>query len=213
MSVLPLLWPLLADLQQELALPRELQHVVSLVGRQPDVVFAVDRNAVHRGGPLVARARAAPRRHEIAGRIEFEHRRRDIAAELRDLALVAGLQRRGAARLLDAVCARQHAGFLRRHVAAMRNPDVIARIDAEADDRAHDPVVRQRLRPHRIDLIHRRLHGRARLRRGRHLQAPTGRCASTAITAKKVMPVLNWRFMLLLRKGSDPRICTGVRPQ
>ena len=160
------------DLQQELSLPRELQHLVALVGRQPHVVFAVDGDAVHRRRPLVACARPAPRRDEVAGHVELENRRRDGAADRRDRALVAGLQRGRAARLLHAVGAGHHAGFLRRDVAAMGNPDVIARVDAEADDRSEHPVVRQRLRPHRIDLIHRRLHGRARLRRADRLQRP-----------------------------------------
>ena len=163
---------LATDLQQELSLPRELQHLMPLVGGEPHVVFAVDGNAVHRRRPLVAFARPAPRRDEITGHVEFQNRGRDGAADRRDRALVAGLRRGRSARLLHTVRAGHHAGFLRRDVAAVGHPDVIARVDAEADHRSEHPVVRERLRPHRIDLIHRRLHGRARLRRARRLERP-----------------------------------------
>src|SRR5687767_6028676 len=47
-------------LQQELSLACELQHLMSLVRRQPHVVFAVDGDAVHRRGPLVSGTRTAP---------------------------------------------------------------------------------------------------------------------------------------------------------
>ena len=50
----------LADLQQELAVLREFQNGVAAVAGEPHVVFAVDRDAVHRGRPFVAGARRAP---------------------------------------------------------------------------------------------------------------------------------------------------------
>src|SRR5205807_4295497 len=57
-----------ADLQHELALHRELEELaVGLaVAREPDEVVGVDVDAVLALGPLVARARAAPREEEIA---------------------------------------------------------------------------------------------------------------------------------------------------
>ena len=50
----------------------------------------------------------------------------------------------------------------------MDDEDVILRVDADADHGAEHPVVRQRLRPHRVDLETRRLHGlpRGALQRG-----------------------------------------------
>ena len=39
---------------------------------------------------------------------------------------------------------------------AVDDPDVVARVDRDADRRAEHPVVRQRLRPERIDLEARR---------------------------------------------------------
>ena len=53
----------------------------------------------------------------------------------------------------------------------MHDPDVILRVDAEADRLAEHPVVRQRLRPERIDFEPRRLHGRP-ARRDRSLERP-----------------------------------------
>ncbi len=45
--------------------------------------------------------------------------------------------------------------------AAMDDPDVIEFVDPDADGPAQQPVVGQRLRPQRIDFVHRGLHGRA----------------------------------------------------
>jgi hypothetical protein len=76
---------------------------------------------------------------QIAFLIEFEHGRGGGAA-LRNLwtgggVLFAGLER----------------------AAAMDNPDVVVRIDRDADGLAKQPVVRQRLGPHRVDFEPRRL--------------------------------------------------------
>jgi hypothetical protein len=55
-SLLPRFLPGVADLQQELSLARELQDVVVFLraAAQPDVVVAVDEDAVRRAEPLVA---------------------------------------------------------------------------------------------------------------------------------------------------------------
>src|SRR5215472_13372738 len=41
----------------------------------------------------------------------------------------------------------------------MKNPDMVLAIHGDADTVAQDPMVRQRLRPHRIYFEHRRLDG------------------------------------------------------
>ena len=46
----------------------------------------------------------------------------------------------------------------------MDDPDVILRVHRHADRRAEQPVVGERLRPHRIDLEARRLRAALRLR-------------------------------------------------
>ena len=51
-------------------------------------------------------------------------------------------------------------------VAAMHDPDVVLRVDGHADRLAEHPVIRQRLRPERIDLEGRRLHAGGALGRG-----------------------------------------------
>ena len=70
-----------ADRHQVLALARELHHAVVHVGADPDEVVVVDEDAVR-----VARVdrdvlrRIAPALHDVAGRIELDHRRRRRAA-------------------------------------------------------------------------------------------------------------------------------------
>src|SRR5688572_12711246 len=66
--------PAAADLQQKLSVERELQYlrIVVAVAREPDGVGCVDEDAVLARRPLVARARTAPRAHEIARLIEHE---------------------------------------------------------------------------------------------------------------------------------------------
>ena len=129
MSLLPLALALTPDLHQELALARELQDLRVLVAAaaEPHVVLVVHVDAVLELRPLVAGAGPAPRRHERAVGVELEHRRR----RLPDRSRFVRLQRRR----------------------AMRDPDVIARVDRDAGDRADNPAVRQRLRPQRIDAI------------------------------------------------------------
>ena len=56
----------------------------------------------------------------------------------------------------------------------MDDPDVILGVDAEADRLPEHPVVRQRLRPHRIDLEPRRLEAGSILRRPRCSNDATG---------------------------------------
>ena len=131
--------PGLAELHEELAVLGELQNlrVVTAVAADPDVPLVVDRDAVVRLGPLVALAGAAPGVQQVAGLIELEDRRRRNAALLRRLRI----GRRAHLRPL-----------VQGHAAAVDDPDVILRIDRHADRRAEQPVVRQRLRPHRIDL-------------------------------------------------------------
>ena len=111
----------MADLQQELAVLRELQdlRVLGVVAANPDVALVVDGDAVIRQRPLVALARAAPVADEVAGLIELEHRRRGHAA-----VAARGRRRRGGAHL---------GAFVQRPRAAVDDPDVILLVDRHAD--------------------------------------------------------------------------------
>ena len=135
----------LADLHQELAVAGELEGVgvAAAVAPDPHVVHVIDEDAVVRRRPfeLAALARTAPVADQVAVRIELEHRRRRNAAL-------------GERRIL------RGADLVDRAEGAWRvpvdDPDVIAGVDRDADRRAEDPVVRQRLGPERIDLEARR---------------------------------------------------------
>ncbi len=130
----------LAQLQQELPVARELEDVriVRAVAADPDVVHRVDGDAVIRRRPVVAGTGSAPRADEVAVGIELEDRRRRRAA------------------FADR---REHAGLrlsIVQRRARMDDPNVVARIDRDADRRPDDPVIGKRLRPERIHLEPRR---------------------------------------------------------
>src|SRR5688572_15724915 len=128
--------PAAADLQQKLAVERELEYlrILVAVAGEPDGIGLVDEDAVLARGPLVSRARTAPRAHDVARLIEHEHGRRRYAATPKRRILcgaeLALAERRG----------------------ALHDPDVVARVDGDAGDLPEQPVVRQRLRPERVDL-------------------------------------------------------------
>jgi hypothetical protein len=122
------------------------------VAADPDVPFVIDEDAVIAVRPLVSLTRTAPVPEEIAGLIEFEHRRSARAAQLRGF-------------LLDALLV-----VGKRRGAAMDDPDVIVGIDPDADRLTENPVIRHRLRPQRIDFEARRLHGAVALRFSRPVE-------------------------------------------
>jgi hypothetical protein len=137
----------LADLQQELAVLRELQdvRVGAAVAANPDVALVVDEDAMVGIRPLVSLARPAPVAQQVPFLIELENRRRARAA----FALL------GFERLLVVA---------ERGGAPMDDPHVIVGVDPHANRRAEDPVIGQRLRPQRIHFEARRLHGSLVLR-------------------------------------------------
>src|SRR5258706_22363 len=136
-----------AELHQELPFLGELQDVGVLrsVAAEPHVALVVDMHAVRAFGPLVARPRAAPGSHQVAGLIEHQYRR-GRAAALGD----------GRILLEPLFVDMQPSG------AAMDDPDVVLIVDPHADGPAEQPVIRQRLGPQRIDFEHRRLDRRSR---------------------------------------------------
>jgi len=142
----------MADLHQEFSVLGEFQdlRVLGAVTADPHVALVVDVDAVIGLGPLVALSRATPGFDEISGRIEREHRRRSAATlaylELERLFVVG-----------------------ERGGAAMNDPDIVLIVDPNPDGRSEQPVIRQRLRPKRVDLERRRLDG-APLRIHRTLQ-------------------------------------------
>ena len=131
------------NLPEEFPLAREHEYVrVPLaVAADPDTILSVDGDAVHLLRPVVAGARASPRLHHVACRVEFDDGRR-----------------------------RCHAGLLDR-LATVNDPDVIARVCRDAADGTDRPVIRQRLRPRGIDFENRhglrRLRSRDRHQRSR----------------------------------------------
>ena len=126
---------------------RELQDVAvaGAVATNPDVAGRIDRDAVVRGGPLEALALPrlpAPGVHEISFGVELEDRRgRGAAFAGLGVGVEPGLGTHGEGR-----------------VAAMDDEHMVARVDANADGGAEDPVVRERLGPHRVHFEGRRLH-------------------------------------------------------
>ena len=72
----------LAERQQQLAVARELHHAMAVVAADPDVVLVIDEDAVRLARPVghvVIRA-LAPALNELALLIEFQDRRRGLAA-------------------------------------------------------------------------------------------------------------------------------------
>ena len=165
--------PALADLHEKSALTRELQHhaVVEVplharrlalvqpstgltaaaglaaararrlppsVSPNPDVAFVVDGDPVVRLRPVIAGSRTAPVAGQIAVAVKLQHRRRRCAA-LGDPRCGGGVD---LARL-------ERSG-------AVNDPDVIGAVDRDADRLPENPVIRQRLRPQRIDFEPRR---------------------------------------------------------
>ena len=153
----------LADLHQEFSVLRELQdHIVviglesasaaasasccrlfigavyrapatrratAIIAADPDVALVIDGDPVIRIRPVVAVARTAPVADQVARLIELENRRRRSAA-LRGGRIGGGMQ----------LARFQRAG-------PMNDPDMVLRIDGDADGLSQNPVVRQRLRP------------------------------------------------------------------
>jgi hypothetical protein len=124
----------LAHLHQELAVLGELEQVrvrspLPPIGRCP-----CSRRAPWLMGPLVARARSTPRAHQVAGRVEHQHRQRGGTA-LADLELERALLALSVSAWMTRRC-------------PVVDPDA---------DRQH-PVVGQWLEPERIDLELRRFH-------------------------------------------------------
>jgi hypothetical protein len=73
---------LLADLQHELAVHRELEQLAVLlaVAGEPDEVVVVDEDAVLVLRPFIARSGTTPVAQQVARRVEQQHRRRGLAA-------------------------------------------------------------------------------------------------------------------------------------
>ena len=134
------------------------------VAGQPDVALVVDGDAVIAVRPVVALAGPAPRLHQVAGLVVDENRRRHLAA-LADRSRPARRLTRSAApgcasssrpraspTLMSAALKLSSTVF-----GPMDGPDVVLRVDRQADRRAGHPVIGQRLRPERIDFEDRRL--------------------------------------------------------
>src|SRR5215469_8294927 len=152
-----------ADLHQKLSLWRELQdHAVmerrtravcrippsgahrvayrarcrtgSTVATDPDVAIRIDRNSVHRVRPIVSLAGPSPVTYQIARLVELQHRGRRGATI-------------GGRRILRRIGFHSFQGSR-----AVNNPDMVLCIDGDPDDISHDPMIRKRLRPERVNL-------------------------------------------------------------
>ena len=160
----------LAELFDEFAVGGELQHhaVALAVAAEPDKALVVDQDGVLLQRPVVAEvvAGAAPRLHDVAGLVEHQHRRRRHAAFR--------------ARRIER-CAFLVVGQRAR---PLKHPDVVLRVDGDAADLAEDPVVRQRLRPVRIDPERRALRAAER----GDVNAPTAQQQPTASLLRASAP-------------------------
>src|SRR5262249_37429300 len=131
----------LADLLQEFTVWREFKDlvVVLVVAGEPDIAVFVDENAVLILWPVETFARSAPGSEQIAGLVEFEHRRGCSAALGRRRVLLRALlvikQRRG----------------------AVNDPDIVAAVDRDAGDLAENPIAWQRFGPERLRFETRRV--------------------------------------------------------
>ena len=150
MSLLPLWTPCLPICSRNLPAPSELQdlRVLAAVAGEPDVALVIDGDAVIAVGPVVALPGTAPRLHQIAGLVVDEHRRRDLAA-LADRARRRSRLAGGGARLRLIVSAPGVADLdvgglevVFDGVRPMDRPDVVLRVDRQADRRAGHPVIR-----------------------------------------------------------------------
>src|SRR5688572_13446031 len=85
---------LLPDLKEELSGPGELEDlgVRLAVSAQPDVALRIHREPVIVFGPLITRAGPAPRANESPRKVEFENRRRNLAADADGRVEISGLE-------------------------------------------------------------------------------------------------------------------------
>ena len=143
----------LAELGDELAVLGELQDlgVVGAVAADPDIALIVHEDAVVGFRPVIARTGAAPGVEEIARFVEFQNRRRGLAASaLTMLQLAYGA--------VDGL-------------GAMNHPDMIVIVDIDTDRHAHHPMMGQRLGPIRVHFeLRRHLLSGLRLCRSRVLE-------------------------------------------
>jgi hypothetical protein len=125
----------LSVLRDEFAVLGELHdvRVARTIAADPDVGQVIHEDAVIRRRPVVTRPWASPVAHEIASRIEREHRRRTGAA-------FAGLQ------------LERFFVVSERRRAAIDDPDDVLVVDPDANGVAQHPVVGKGLWPQRIDL-------------------------------------------------------------
>src|SRR5579862_7289025 len=100
------------------------------IGAEPDIALVIDRDSMVRAWPVMP-FRFAPMPHQVPCRVEFKHVRR-LDAALGAIGSQIGL-------------------FWLQGAFAVNNPYVVTRIHRNADGLANHPVVRQRLRPERID--------------------------------------------------------------
>src|SRR3954454_6175690 len=172
----------LADLHHELAVEREFQNGVVVVGiaADPDKSLLVDFDAMLAPDPLIALAGTAPRAQQIAVGIEFQHRRR----------------RRAAFRTRR--CQRRAFLVVGERARTMDHPDMSLPVHGDAADLPEDPVVRQWLWPGCFDrksrdvasVSGRRKRGRCDQNRGpdqkgKRSAKTCGTCAANAILNRR----------------------------
>jgi hypothetical protein len=126
----------LADLQHELSVLGEFQHmaIVVAVAPDPDEAFVIDIDAMLILEPVVALPGSAPCPEQIAVLVELHHGRRRHAA------------------FRPRRTERRRFFIIGKRARPLDNPDMILRVDRHACGLSHDPVIRQRLGPGRVDL-------------------------------------------------------------
>ena len=138
------------ELMEELSVAGEDEHVriIATIAANPEIVFGIGGDAVIRLWPIIALGWTAKMADEITFGVELENLRRGYAA-------LAGRRVLNGSDLGPCVQA----------PLTVNDVYVIPRVDGDTDRGTNDPMVRKRLRPHRVDLEHRRLY--VRLFRGR----------------------------------------------
>ena len=123
-------------MQDELSFHRELEQlpVLLAVTGEPDEVVIVDENPVLALGPFVAQAETAPVADEVARLIKDEDRGSGDAALRFGRVLLGGTL------------------SLSERARPMHDPDTLVFVRGDARDLPQYPIVREHLRPERIDL-------------------------------------------------------------
>ena len=104
------------------------------VAADPNVSIRINCDSMHRVRPIIAFARPSPVTYQVARLIEFQYRRCRGATI-------------GSRRILRRVGFHSFQGS-----GTVNNPDMVQCINCDSDDTSHNPMIRKRLWPERVNL-------------------------------------------------------------